>query len=506
MLDYQPVMCPDVSAADAWIGRQALLACALAIGLLLDAVPVVAIAAGAEPPVAPAVPAPGPGTTDPASTRDAAQQTFLRLMEEGRYGEAAAIATQIVDMTRRLHGEGSLATAIPLANLGTAQLQGGDLATAQASYVAAIDIIERRDGIASPRLVNPLTGLGEACLRAGLYPQATEAFQRALHVNHAAAGFYNLEQVSILDGLSEGFLGLEKLDKANAHQRAQVTIQQRHAPQDSTAQAQALQKLGRWYNRTGQYQAAQAAYQDARRVIRESGGNYDPRMIDALVGEALSHGNEGAMPVAATVLKRALDLVDAQPMVDHARRAEVLVALGDLQTAVRQPRAARQQYVEAWRELSGDGALLAARERHFAQPLRIGGPRLPDVVDENGRERGPAAIGQGAYDQGVVVAALTVTAQGRAADTRIIESTPPGLLDRQLLRALDGAAFRPAMADGEPVDRPDVRFRHEFRYSRATASRTGPPATESTPAAGGKGGPIAYPEAGHPAAGNHANP
>ena len=139
-------------------------------------------------------------------------------------------------------------------------------------------------------------------------------------------------------------------------------------------------------------------------------------------------------------------------------------------------------------------------------PKDFGGAGASYMTQTVYMEEMSAAGAPGAYDQGVVVAALTVTAQGRAADTRIIESTPPGLLDRQLLRALDGAAFRPAMADGEPVDRPDVRFRHEFRYSRATASRTGPPATESTPAAGGKGGPIAYPEAGHPAAGNHANP
>ncbi len=443
---------------------------------------------------------------DPVATREAAQQTFLRLLDEKRYDEATTLAVQVIDLTRRMHGDGSREMAVPLANLGTAQMQAGDLAGAQASYLAAVAAVERHEGIASPQLANPLLGLGETCLRAGLYPQAIEAFQRALHVNHTAAGFYNLEQIQVLDGLSEAYLGLDKLDEANAQQRVQVTIQKRHAPGDSRATTQALQKLGRWYSRTGQYEPARIAFQDARRVIRTSGGDYDPRMVEVMLSEALTYTSEGAVPEAATVLRRALDLVNAQPKPDRAQRAEVLVALADLYTVTRQPRAARQRYVEAWQELSTDDALLPVRDRYFAQPLRIAGPRLPEVVDEGGRARSTAALGQASYDQGIVVAALTVTAQGRASGSRIIEATPPGLLDRQMLRVLDAAAFRPAMIDGEPADSPDVQFRHEFRYPHAAEPRREEPLPEAAEAAGHRDGPIAYPEARERATGPDASP
>lgn len=410
-------------------------------------------------------------------------------MEEKRYTEAVATATRVVELTQALHPEPGLELAAPLTNLGTARMYSGDLDGAQAAYARAIDLIERHDGVASIRLVNPLTGLGEARLRAGQYLAATEAYERALQVNHAASGFYNLEQIPMLDGLSEAFLRLEKLDHANARQRSQLSIQRRHAPDDPGAQAQALQKLGRWYARTGQQQSAQAAFQEARRILRKDGGGDDPRMVDALLDEAMSYESEGELPMAATALKRALGLVDAQPVVDHAKRAEVLVALGDLQIVARQPRTARQSYIEAWQELSGgDDALLAARDAYFARPQRISGPPLPEVVDASGNVRPAAALGRVGHEQGLVVAALTVTAQGRVSDARIIESTPTGLLDQQLLRALAASAFRPAMADGQPVDQPDTPFRHSFLYAPTGKGDAGPASRR-------KGGRIAYPGA-----------
>ncbi len=462
-----------------------------AAGLLAVALAASGQVPGDSPAASSAAP-PAGLATDAAATRNAAQQTFLRLIEEKRYEEAIGIGAQIVELTRRLHGDDSLELVTPLTNLGTAQLEHGDLLAAEASYRQAVAIVERRDGVVSPRLVNPLVGLGATYARGGLYPQAIEAYQHALHANHASEGFFNLGQIRIRDGLSEGFLGLGQLARANAQQRIQVTINRRHAPGDRAAQAQALQKLGRWYNRTGQYQESRAAFQESRRIIHDSSGDSDPALVDSYLGEALSYGNEGAIPAAAAVLKRGLDLVDSQPTVDHRKRAQVLVALGDLYGAARQPRAARQRYVDAWSELSGDDTLLEDRDRYFAQPLRIGGPVLPDAVDADGRAL--VSTKRGAGSEGVVVAALTVTADGRAADARIIESTPPGLMDQQMLRMLDAAAFRPAMEDGVPVDRADVQLRHAFRYPIApAASRGDVPLQAPGTGKGGEDRPLAYP-------------
>jgi TonB family protein len=443
----------------------------------------------------PATPPDGSATTgrDPRALRDAAQATYLRLMDEQRYEEAITLATQVLTLSRELHGERAPEIAAPLSNLATAELRAGNLAAAETHYRECIAVTERAEGVGSPRLVNPLTGLAETYMRGGLYAQANEAFQRALRLNHADAGFYNLEQVRILDGLSESYLALDKLGEANARQRAQVAIHRRRSGDDSPEAVAALEKLGAWYNRTGQYVESRATYQQARQALarREAG---DPlAAVDTLLGEALTYQNEGAMPAAAAVLRRALALVDDQPAPAPAKRAEVLVALGDLYIVMDQPRSARQRYGEAWTELSGDESLIAQRTEYFAAPRRLSAPRLPEYVDDEGR--GTAAPRDGGADSllGQVLATMTIGADGRASDITIVESDPPGLLDRQVLRVLQSTAFRPQVADGAPVATPVVQFRHEFRYEPPPGPRSGeaPPAA---PAAGDRGEPIAYPE------------
>ncbi len=54
-------------------------------------------------------------------------------------------------------------------------------------------------------------------------------------------------------------------------------------------------------------------------------------------------------------------------------------------------------------------------------------------------------------------------------------------------------AFRPAMAEGEPVDRPDVQLRHAFRYPRPAPGHPDVPLQSPGPGSGAPGGPLAYP-------------
>ncbi len=449
----------------------------------------------AEPPTPVAITdAPEPAAQDNTlAQRDAAQETFLRLTDEKRYDEAVTIAGQIVELTARMHGQTSIELAAPLVNLATAQLATGDLTGAETNYQACMAIIERADGIASPRLVNPLVGLGETYMRGELFGLANEAYRRALRVNHVAAGFYNPEQTKILDGLSESYLGLDKLTEANAQQQTQVAIQRRRSGDDSAELAAALFKLGRWYNRTGQYPESREAYQAGRRVIRETKGDTDPALVDGLLGEALSYENEGAIPASASVLKRALDLLDSQPEKDLLKRAEVLVALGDLYTLARQPRSARQRYGQAWHDLSGNDSLLAQRDRYFDKPSIISSPRLPRLVEGDGDASKNQRAVPGNYATGVVLATLTVTADGDAEDAVVVESDPPGLLDKQVIQAIGATAFRPRLADGAGVASPGVQFRHEFRYPRPRAAEA--PAAPASGKAGAKGEAIGFPGA-----------
>jgi outer membrane biosynthesis protein TonB len=64
------------------------------------------------------------------------------------------------------------------------------------------------------------------------------------------------------------------------------------------------------------------------------------------------------------------------------------------------------------------------------------------------------------------VVEYTVTADGRAEDVQIIETSPPDSVrqERYVLRSMRTARFRPRLVDRNPVATPRQRLRHEFRY------------------------------------------
>ncbi|RMF67015.1 MAG: energy transducer TonB, partial [Alphaproteobacteria bacterium] len=63
---------------------------------------------------------------------------------------------------------------------------------------------------------------------------------------------------------------------------------------------------------------------------------------------------------------------------------------------------------------------------------------------------------------GYVVVSLTVTADGRTRDIRVIESNPPRIFDRAAIEAARQFRYAPRFADGRPVDTPDVRYKFAF--------------------------------------------
>lgn len=474
----------------------------LAVVACLAALPVRAEEAAPPADPTPADTGPGPGTAAPpevgAAPREAAQARFLSLLEQGRNEEAVAAARDVVELTRQESGEDSTELAAPLTNLATALYRAGDLAGAESNYRSAIDLLERRYGVVSARLINPLTGLGDVYVRGEQYAQATDAYGRALHVNHVNEGFYNLEQFRLRDGLTEGYLGLGDLDKANLNQERQVAIQRRRLGRGNPELTPALLKLGRWYERTNQAESARFVYQETARVIEETEGPASADLVDPLIALAGSYrlqallppdpdatqGPQTLLPMSSAMLRRALVIVDQQQPPDLRKRAEILVALGDLYQLWGKGDAADDRYKDAWNALAG-ADLADERARYFDQPVRLFGPTLSPVypLPSKGEKAPPLRT----LEPGYLVIRYGVDATGRVTDASVVEADPAGLMEQSAAEDLRRSLFRPRYADGVAVAAPAVTLRHEFRYSPTALART-----RSAPDEGG--GPLSPPD------------
>ena len=430
------------------------------------------------------------GTATGADEREAATERYLRLMAEGRNGEAIAAAREVVTLAQQQFGAGSIEVAGPVINLATAQLRNGDLRDAETNYQAAISLLELREGYLSPRLSNPLVGLGETYVRREQYALATEVYERALRVNHVNEGFYNLEQLPIRDGLTEGYLGQQNLEKANFHQEAEAYIEQRKLGRDNPEFVAALNKLGRWYDRTNQTEAARLAYQNAARVVEKAGGEDSPGLVDPLLAIAETYRQqallppdpdstqsaETLLPLSSMMLRRALAIVQQQEPPDQSQRARILVKLGDLYLMWDKRNTASARYVEAWQALSADPALVTQRDEYFSQPVRIMGPLPPAIYPPPTRKSAPVQARD--LEPGFIVVRYGVNQLGRVTDATVIEADPENLLEDRVTRAASLTLFRPRYVDGAPVDTGGLILRHEFRYAPKKLEQKDTPAPE----------------------------
>ena len=427
---------------------------------------------------------PAPLSATPAERRSAAYQRMLRLLEEDRPADAVPAAFEVLQLTRELDGDDTVALVTPLTNLATAQLRAGDLLAAENNYSAAVTLVEEHAGIVAPQLGTPLMGLGQTYLRAGQFVQATESYARALHVSHVNEGFYNLDQFAARDGLTESYLGQKDIDKANFHQLAQLQIMAHRVGNDSPELLPALSRLGDWYERTGQMQSARLVRQDTARLIVASKGENDPALVEPLIAIADSYrdqalqapgldpmqGPDTLLPMSSVILRKALTIIDQQPEPDPVQRARVLVEFGDLYLVWGKRNSSAEAFAEAWRTLSANEKYAEQRDEYFARPVRLLWTAPPTVYPASARNL-PASS---KIEPGYVVVKCTVDATGQVSSAEVVESDPAGLLDKSVLSAVRRSLYRPRYADGVAVETEGISLRHIFAY-RIEAKATPPP-------------------------------
>jgi TonB family protein len=352
----------------------------------------------------------------------------------------------------------------------------------------------------SERLVNPLTGLGAVYNRLGLYDQAIKTFERAVRINHVNDGFYNFDQFKIYDGLTESYVGLQEAEDANFYQEAQLEIYQRRSGIDDPEIVPGLYKLASWYERTGQVELAMQSYRRADDILRKSGDRkLNPQRVAALEGMAHIFESVGNQSAAASVFKRALEVVDGQQEIDYATRATIQVRLGDLYTRSGKQTTADEHYSAAWRDLSRDDLHIDLRDRFFENPVRVSGRQLSRLAYAPGsRDEAPETL-----EDGYVLISYTVKSDGRTEDVKVVESEPPGMMDKSLVSTFMRSHFRARRIEGQAVDTDRLLYQLDFRYAKESGkNRSDGPLeypedsldSDSEDDDGDRGGRLAYPE------------
>ena len=409
--------------------------------------------------------------------RNELQQNFLNLYDQERYQQSILTASEILNITQKIYGPESPNLINPLNNLASSYFMVGDFEQAIKLFFECIALIESKNNI-SPELISPLVALGLAFNKSEQYNKAVEIFKKALHINWVNSGFYNLEQVNIHDSLTESFIGLKNLEEANHHQSFQLGIYNNHFGKDSIKVDESLEKLAKWYKRSGQILSARLVLEELldRQVNRDQASK---ELIKTLQNISFSHRREGiSMYDSVSPLKKALNLFAEYQNQDLRLKLEILLDLGDTYTSYGRVSSAVKAYQDCWQLIEEDSTLRPEIEERFSQPVRVRSIFIPKRYPLNQ----PIENKQD-YKQGFLTVRFDVETTGKTNKVSIIESDPSELLDRVALSAIKSTIYRPTYIDAEAQRSEGLTIRHEFTYRQAVEEFTEPtePVIEDKP-------------------------
>ncbi len=399
---------------------------------------------------------------------------FLRLLEDQNYDEADISAKRVIEMSIKVFGPQSQETAKALINLAIIQSAARQYDAAIQNFTSSIEIIEALEDRLHADLVNPLRGLGTAQLESGRPDLARNSYERATHITHVNEGPHNIEQVEILESLAEANVRFGDVEAARDVLDRIHILNVRHFSDNAIGLLPSLMRRASWQHRAGYYNDERSTYRRAIRIIEDSAGKDDPRLVDPLIKlgesfyyfEPLSAGSPQYVTAGTgeSYLKRAKRIAERTDGFPWLELATTKLALADFYVYTESYSRAKNVYEEVWNELSVDEERREIRSELLGRPRPIWTEALPPHT--NGAAG--ATRRDGEIQTGVVTVTYDVTQRGRA---RIKEASvePAEFTDfqRMVEREVKRRVYRPVVVDGVTQGSNLQTFTHEFRYSRS---------------------------------------
>ncbi len=409
--------------------------------------------------------------------RLAAYKDFRTLFDAKRYSEALPIAEKIVSMTEEQYGPEDRALANPVTNLGTVYYRMKDYLAAEREYERSIDILEKTGGTTDRQLLRPLHGLGAAHFAQQEYVDAATALKRAIDLSRNLNGLFNVDQLQILDPLISSYVALNLTADAEKEQQYALRVAETAYGKSDVRMLKPLERYGRWLEQIGRYTTARLLYARALTIAELVGGRGTVLAVEPLQGIARSYrlefvnGAEEApaapdpfstsdMPVVADgqrmnpdgerALHLALNAIDGTSPVDHRKRGDTLVELGDWYTSAGAASKGVDAYREAWKDLNQANATAVLEQPRMLAyrppPSSVRRSRLdPDDAEERYCE-----------------VRYTVTKDGRTNDVQVVGSDASQSMQKSVVSAVKKARYAPRMENGEPADTPNVTLREKL--------------------------------------------
>jgi len=427
-------------------------------------------------------------TSIPSGFLEGSTSDFRRLLDAGQYEQATALARGLLEEAEQQPGPGSEYLQVALMNLALAQYLGKDYTGAEASYLRVVELVEASGRLTSPRLARAQAGLATTYYAAKRYDLAVARYELAIALVRRERGLFTEQQVPFLEKYADSLVRVGRAEDAVRARRYILRAIERSYGAGSLRYAEEFESLGRWFTRIGAYDPARASLRNSIRIIEAANGEDAAELIGPLTALAdcarlqlldPSYANATApddqrqslfhdtmppvLPSTSTntiagegqsALERAVEIAGAQ--VPPTRVADVRALLGDWYLSRKKREEGLSNYRLAWQaagDATADGKPL--KELLFGQPVLLAYSPPGSWDRYAGRPADEVAVHLATLD-------MTVTADGRVADPKLVSDGGDPRFGEQLLRAAQAAIYRPRLEKGVPVATPGVTLEQPF--------------------------------------------
>lgn len=386
-------------------------------------------------------------------------------------------------------------------------------------FESEIDQLERSEGPFSDLLFEPLVALAELHISEGDFESATDALHRAQNISHRNDGVYTPRQLSLVSMLTNMALADGDYDQANQQEKFRFHVTRHHLDETDPELLIAYGSMAEWYMNTGQTRNARRVLKEGQAIAerldrnplplailmnkarRLEGLSTNPKALIAALGSVersdrdtlvsayfetadslllnrkeelaasyFSKANEvsvlaGSAEPRPITMRRALKNLRAdteryrferdpfnQARLDRMTREEILEDVS-VEPQWFLMNADRSQQGFDMPEGSERTNPSSETERLIGDPILFSEEQLFNIL--------PSGVQRRMHDIRIE-ASFTVKTNGDLSNIQITESNGPNKLDRLIMDALRRVYYRPALENGVPVERDNVRLIQTF--------------------------------------------
>ncbi len=373
-------------------------------------------------------------------------------------------------------------------------------------FAAKIANFEAESGPYATQLTQPLADLGSAHLNGGRAQQAIDVFKRAIHVLRINHGLDTPLQIPLLTQLIDGHLTLENFKEADKKQSVLYNLKLRIYQEEDPLRHIAAEHFADWQRNAylaelgkkkfNRLLGIHNLYTDLTATQKRLVGNNDSALVPLLykqmhaeylislyngekkdaveINSSQPGGDEfERVPSQAKMLflmlqknnfrngkqaiRRILEIYAHNPETPVSDVAKAKIALGDWHIWFGKPVIAKHRYEEAFSLLAASDDNEALIEEYFGKPLElpISGVFQPGIIAPRTRHKGE------------MVMRFSVTNYGQARKIKTIVSDPAMTetdAGRRTYKMLKKVRFRPRMEAGKVVSTEGLERKYYVSY------------------------------------------